>query len=210
MGASAPFLFLLKTMGLLNDKQISKLAELDIFQPYVGEKRRTLDDGTKAISYGLSQAGYDIRLSPKHFLVFNDEGLYRNDLLLDPKLSDPTVPYEQVLTHDQGSSFFELPPFSFGLGTSLELITMPADVMGLCDGKSTYARCGVIINVTPIEPGWSGHLTMHIANPSPFPVRIYANEGIVQVMLYKLDSEVEQAYTGHYQNQGATVQLAAV
>ena len=86
---------------------------------------------------------------------------------------------------------------------------MPASIMGLCDGKSTYARCGIIINVTPIEPGWAGHLTMHIANPTPFPVRIYANEGIVQVMLYQLDGEAE-AYTGHYQNQGAKVQLAAV
>jgi len=197
-------------MTLLNDKQISQLADLDIFQPYVGEKRRTLDDGTKAISYGLSQAGYDIRLSPKHFLVFTDDGDYRPNLVLDPKLSDPTIPYEAVLVHNNNGSFFELPPHSFGLGTSLELISMPPSIMGLCDGKSTYARCGVIINVTPIEPGWAGHLTMHIANPTPFTARIYANEGIVQVMLYQLSSNVEQAYTGHYQNQGATVQLAAV
>jgi len=197
-------------MPLLNDKEISALAELDIFQPYVGEKRRTLDDGTKAISYGLSQAGYDIRLSPKQFLVFTDDGDYRPNLVLDPKLSDPTIPYEAVLVHHQNGCFFELPPHSFGLGTSLELISMPPSIMGLCDGKSTYARCGVIINVTPIEPGWAGHLTMHIANPTPFTARIYANEGIVQVMLYQLSSNVEQAYTGHYQNQGATVQLAAV
>jgi dCTP deaminase len=197
-------------MALLNDKEISKLAELDIFQPYVGEKRRKLDNGTKAISYGLSQAGYDIRLSPKQFLIFSDDGLYRHDFMLDPKLGDPTVPYEATLVHHEGSSYFELSPFSFALGTSLELISMPANIIGLCDGKSTYARCGIIINVTPIEPGWSGHLTMHIANPTPFPVRIYANEGIVQIMLYQLSSDVEQAYTGLYQNQGATVQLAAV
>jgi dCTP deaminase len=197
-------------MALLNDKEISKLAELDIFQPYVGEKRRKLDNGTKAISYGLSQAGYDIRLSPKQFLVFTDDGLYRHDFILDPKLGDPTVPYEATLVHCEGSSYFELPPHSFALGTSLELISMPANIMGLCDGKSTYARCGIIINVTPIEPGWSGYLTMHIANPTPFPVRIYANEGIVQIMLYQLSSDVEQSYTGLYQNQGATVQLAAV
>jgi dCTP deaminase len=197
-------------MPLLNDKEISKLAELDIFQPYVGEKRRKLDDGTKAISYGLSQAGYDIRLSPQQFLIFSDDGLYRHDFTLDPKLSDPTVPYEATLHHGENGSFFELPSFSFALGTSLELITMPANIIGLCDGKSTYARCGVIINVTPIEPGWCGHLTMHIANPSPFPVRIYANEGIVQIMLYQLSSSVEQAYTGAYQNQSAKVQLAAV
>jgi dCTP deaminase len=158
----------------------------------------------------LSQAGYDIRLSPKQFLVFCDDGLYRHDFMLDPKLGDPTVPYEATLVHHEGSSYFELSPHSFALGTSLELISMPANIMGLCDGKSTYARCGIIINVTPIEPGWSGHLTMHIANPTPFPVRIYANEGIVQIMLYQLSSDVEQAYTGLYQNQGATVQLAAV
>lgn len=197
-------------MALLNDKEISKLAELDIFQPYVGEKRRKLDNGTKAISYGLSQAGYDIRLSPKQFLIFSDDGLYRHDFALDPKLGDSTLPYEAALVHHEGSSYFELSPLSFALGTSLELISMPANIMGLCDGKSTYARCGIIINVTPIEPGWSGHLTMHIANPTPFPVRIYANEGIVQIMLYQLSSDVEQAYTGLYQNQGATVQLAAV
>jgi dCTP deaminase len=197
-------------MALLNDKEISKLAELDIFQPYVGEKRRKLDNGTKAISYGLSQAGYDIRLSPKQFLIFSDDGLYRHDFALDPKLGDPTVPYEAALVHHEGSSYFELSPFSFALGTSLELISMPANIIGLCDGKSTYARCGIIINVTPIEPGWSGHLTMHIANPTPFPVRIYAGEGIVQIMLYQLSSDVDQAYTGLYQNQGATVQLAAV
>jgi dCTP deaminase len=195
-------------MPLLSDSQISKLAgSLDIFQPYVGEKRRSLDNGTNAVSYGLSQAGYDIRLSPKQFLVFTDDDRY---LTLDPKRPDPTIPYEGTLVHYEGSSFFELPAFSFALGTSLELITMPNNVMGQCDGKSTYARCGVIINVTPIEPGWSGHLTMHIANPSPFPVRIYANEGIVQVMLYELDEAVGQPYTGLYQNQGATVRLAAV
>jgi len=196
-------------MSFLNDKQISELAELDIFQPYVGEKRRQLDNGIKAISYGLSQGGYDIRLSPKQFLVYS--GLnFQLSVTLDPKAPDPAIPYEATLISLRGSSFFELPAFSFGLGTSLELITMPANVIGLCDGKSTYARCGVITNVTPIEPGWSGHLTMHIANPSPFPVRIYANEGIAQVMLYEFDEPVEKPYTGLYQDQGATVRLAAV
>jgi dCTP deaminase len=196
-------------MGFLNDKQISKLAELDIFQPYVGEKRRQLDNGTKAISYGLSQGGYDTRLSPEQFLVYSGWN-FQLGVTLDPKAPDPAIPYEAALISLGGSSFFELPAFSFGLGTSLELITMPANVIGLCDGKSTYARCGVIINVTPIEPGWSGHLTMHIANPSPYPVRIYANEGIAQVMLYELDEQVEKPYTGLYQDQGATVRLAAV
>lgn len=197
-------------MSLLYDKEIQQLAELDVFLPFVGEKRRMLDNGTKAISYGLSQAGYDIRLSPDQFLVFDGKENKGRKVTLDPKMSDASIPYEAPLVHHEGSSFFILPPHSFGLGVSLELISMPPCIMGLCDGKSTYARCGIIINVTPIEPGWSGHLTMHIANPTPFPARIYANEGIVQVMLYQLNGDVAESYTGNYQNQGANVQLAAV
>jgi dCTP deaminase len=197
-------------MSLLYDKEIAKLAELDIFLPFVGEKRRSLDCGTKAISYGLSQAGYDIRLSPDQFLIFDGKDCKgKSKPTLDPKLM-PITGYEACLNHGPHGSWFVLPPHSFGLGVSLELISMPPSIMGLCDGKSTYARCGIIINVTPIEPGWAGHLTMHIANPTAFPARIYANEGIVQVMLYQLDGAVEEAYSGHYQNQGAKVQLAAV
>jgi dCTP deaminase len=191
---------------LLNDKQIAKLAENDIFLPFVGEKRRTLDNGTKAISYGLSQAGYDIRLSPVSFRVFDKS---QGADTLDPKLM-PMSGYEAPLNHGKEGCWFVLPPHSFGLGVSLELISMPASIMGLCDGKSTYARCGIIINVTPIEPGWAGHLTMHIANPTPFPVRIYAGEGIVQIMLYQLSSDVNQTYTGLYQNQGQEVTLSRV
>lgn len=196
---------------LLNDKEISKLAENDLFMPYVGEKLRTLDDGTKAISYGLSQAGYDIRLSPDSFMVFDGKQFrsWDNKPVLDPKDATFSPSLAPLVTGVHGA-FFVLPPHSFGLGVSLELISMPANIIGLCDGKSTYARCGVIINVTPIEPGWTGHLTMHIANPTAFPVRIYANEGIVQVMLVKLSSDVEHAYTGLYQDQSAKVHLAAV
>lgn len=194
----------------LTDKQISQLAERDIFSPYVGEKRRRLDNGICAISFGLSQAGYDIRLSPNQFLVFDGkEYKGRNKPTLDPKMKEFS-PYDAPLNHGANGSWFILPPHSFGLGVSLELISMPADVIGLCDGKSTYARCGIIVNVTPIEPGWAGHLTMHIANPTAFPARIYANEGIVQVILVQLSSDVAQAYTGHYQNQQAKVHLAAV
>ena len=193
---------------LLNDRQISKLAENDLFMPFVGKKRRTLDNGTKAISYGLSQAGYDLRLSDAEFLVVDKTAGGVPRKWLDPKLADDTIPYDAPLVHKDGSSFFLLPPFSYGLGRSHELISMPPNVIGQCDGKSTYARCGIIINVTPIEPGWAGHLTISISNPTPLPVRIYANEGIVQVMLCPIE-EVGQAYTGLYQN-SARVQLAAV
>lgn len=197
-------------MSLLYDKEIARLAELDVFLPFVGEKRRSLDSGTKAISYGLSQAGYDIRLSPEQFMVFDGkEYKGARKPVLDPKLM-PAIGSEACLNHGMEGSWFILPPHSYGLGVSLELISMPPSVMGLCDGKSTYARCGIIINVTPIEPGWSGHLTMHIANPTAFPARIYANEGIVQVMLYQLNGDVAESYSGHYQNQGAKVRLSAV
>lgn len=193
----------------LVDHQISKLAENDLFMPFVGEKRRMLDNGTKAISYGLSQAGYDLRLSEEEFLIVDkaaNKG--RTKVELDAKLFDNTLPYEAPLIHKDGSSFFRLPPFSYGLGRSLELISMPSNVIGICDGKSTYARCGIIINVTPIEPGWVGRLTISISNPTAFPALIYANEGIVQVMLHSIE-EVGQAYTGPYQN-SATISLPAV
>ena len=86
---------------------------------------------------------------------------------------------------------------------------MPNDVFALCEGKSTYGRCGLIANILPIEPGWSGYLTMCFVNPTDFPIRLYANEGIAQLVLFGIE-EVGEAYTGAYQNQGARVQLAAV
>lgn len=195
-------------MALLSDKEISILAENDILFPFVGEKRRELDNGTKALSYGLSHAGYDLRLSPKGFMVINNNNAVE---ALDVKAFNSSLMYEATPIEELGSTFFVLPPFSYALGVSMELITMPPNIMGICDGKSTYARQGTIINVTPIEPGWSGHLTICIVNPLAFPVRIYANEGIVQIMFARLSSKVNEAYgDGKYQNQGAKVAFAAV
>jgi len=198
---------------LLNDKQISKLAENDIIFPFVGEKRRELDNGTKALSYGLSHAGYDLRLSPKGFMVI-DNAINQSIMPpepLDVKSFDESVMYEASPIEAFGSTYFVLPPHSYALGVSLERISMPNNVMGITDGKSTYARQGTIINVTPIEPGWSGFLTICIINPLAFPARIYANEGIVQITFYQLDSEVGSAYgDGKYQNQQAKVAFAAV
>jgi dCTP deaminase len=194
---------------LLNDKQISILAENDIIFPFIGEKRRELDNGTKALSYGLSHAGYDLRLSPEGFMVI-DNGVSK-DFPLDVKNFDTELMEEQTPRQENGSTFFVLPPFSYALGVSLERISMPNNVMGITDGKSTYARQGTIINVTPIEPGWSGYLTICIVNPLAFPARIYANEGIVQITFYKLDGDVASAYgDGKYQNQQAKVAFAAV
>ena len=194
---------------LLNDKEISILAENDILFPFVGEKTRELDNGTKALSYGLSHAGYDLRLSPEGFMVIDNNVC--KDFPLDVKDFDTELMVEQEPRQEKGSTFFVLPPFSYALGVSVELITMPPNIMGICDGKSTYARQGTIINVTPIEPGWSGHLTICIVNPLAFPCRIYANEGIVQVMFLRLSEAVNQSYgDGKYQNQGANVTFAAV
>jgi dCTP deaminase len=194
---------------LLNDKQISILAENDIIFPFTGEKRRELDNGTKALSYGLSHAGYDLRLSPEGFMVIDNS--VSKDFPLDVKSFDTELMEEQKPRQENGSTFFVLPPFSYALGVSLERISMPNNVMGITDGKSTYARQGTIINVTPIEPGWSGYLTICIVNPLAFPARIYANEGIVQIMFMRLDGDVASAYgDGKYQNQQAKVAFAAV
>ncbi len=194
---------------LLNDKQISILAENDIIFPFVGEKRRELDNGTKALSYGLSHAGYDLRLSQEGFMVIDNS--VSKGVPLDVKDFDTELMEEQKPCQENGSTFFVLPAFSYALGVSLERISMPNNVMGITDGKSTYARQGTIINVTPIEPGWSGYLTICIVNPLAFPARIYANEGIVQIMFAKLDGDVASAYgDGKYQDQQAKVAFAAV
>jgi dCTP deaminase len=195
---------------LLNDRDISALAGNDLFSPYIGEKRKKLENGISALSFGLSHAGYDIRLSDTQFLVVSKE-FSKKKGELDPKLFDSTLPYDAALNHDANGSYFRLPPYSYGLGVSLELISMPEDVIGLCYGKSTYARCGIVINVTPIEPGWSGHLTMCVVNTTGYPAPIYAHEGTLQVVMVRSTSASEHAYgDGKYQNAGAKVQLATV
>jgi dCTP deaminase len=198
-------------MTLLNDKQIAKLAENDIFLPFVGEKRRELDNGTKAISFGLSQAGYDIRLSSAEFLVFKTDG-FGDELarVLDPKDFQGDAYQAKLFEKADGSCYFLLPPHSNGLGISLELISMPNDVLAICQGKSTYARLGLVTNTTPAEPGWSGHFTMCFINPTDFPIRLYANEGVAQFLLIQLSGNVEQAYKGAYQNQKEKVTLSKV
>ncbi len=199
-------------MTLLNDKQISLLAENDIFLPFFGEKRRTLDNGTKAISYGLSQSGYDIRLSSVEFLVyeplFTTENFFDGPIV-DPKNYEANVVVATLEEQEDGSCYFILPPNTYALGTSLELISMPNNVFALCEGKSTYGRCGLIANILPIEPGWIGHLTMCLINPTSTPIRVYANEGIAQLVLFGID-ETSKPYEGIYQKQSSRVQFAAV
>ncbi len=194
-------------MAFLNDKEINKLAELDILMPFVGEKRRTLHD-QPAISYGLSQCGYDIRLSPKQFFVFDNEQFIMSSEALCPK-DNAVRGYDTLLQHNHLGSFFELPPQSIGNGISLERFSMPNDIGANVEGKSTYARLGLIVNTTPIEPSWSGYLTMNFINTSPFPIRLFVEEGIAQVMFFRC-GDVETPYTGQYQGQGQEVTLSKV
>lgn len=194
---------------LLNDNQIAKLAENDIFLPFVGEKRRTLDNGTKAISYGLSQSGYDIRLSSVEFLTFDLMPFEAETKVIDAKNFDLEPQSAELHEQKDGSAYFILPSLSYGLGTSLELISMPDNVFAMVEGKSTYGRCGLIANILPIEPGWTGYLTMCLVNPTAFPIKLYANEGIAQVIMWEIEP-VNKVYEGFYQKQSARVTLAAV
>jgi dCTP deaminase len=188
---------------ILNDKAISALAENDILFPYVGEKVRT-DNGRKVISFGLSQCGYDIRLAPGEFkLLYNTR-----ESCVSPKSSPLDGPL-LASQRDSSGEFFLLPSFSAGAGVSLERFTMPNHVFATVQGKSTYACRGLITNVTPIEPGWCGHLTMCFINPTNNPMRLYANEGIAQVLFYDCGT-VATPYTGVYQDQGATVRATAI
>jgi dCTP deaminase len=149
----------------------------------------------KVISYGPSSYGYDIRCS-NEFKVFRRQGSLEEPV--DPKNFDPSVCEEHV-----GSSCV-IPPNSFVLGVSLEKFRIPSNVLTICLGKSTYARCGVIVNVTPFEPGWEGYATLEFSNSLPLPVRIYANEGVAQVLFLEGDDRCDSTYAdrfGKYQGQ---------
>jgi dCTP deaminase len=145
------------------------------------------------ISYGLSSFGYDIRVG-NQFKVFTD--VY--GVVVDPKAFDP-----KSFVDIQADSCI-IPPHSFALAGTLEYFRIPNDVLVVCLGKSTYARCGIIVNVTPLEPEWCGHLTLEISNTTPLPAKIYANEGLAQLLFFQGDEVPEVTYAqrkGKYQDQ---------
>ncbi len=153
------------------------------------------------ISYGLSHAGYDLRLGDK-MLVFKNT----RNLVVDPKRFKEKEYTQQMFDEVSGCSHFVIPPHSYVLAFSMELMRMPRWLKGRCVGKSTYARCGLVVNTTPVEPGWHGHLTIEIANTSPCPVVAYAGEGIAQMEFETLTGEPEADYGqkgGKYQDQTA-------
>lgn len=160
----------------------------------------------KVISYGVGSFGVDIRLSPKEFKVFK----HLPGEILNPKNFNPDFLYNAELQHNDYGEYFILPHHTYGLGVSLERIEIPNNIEVLFIGKSTYARCGIIVNMTPGEAGWTGHLTIEISNASDADAMIFANEGICQALFFE-GEETSITYEGRkYQDQKEEVTLARV
>ena len=176
-----------------SDRWIRRMAvEKGMIKPFEDRQVRK-----GAISYGLSSYGYDIRIADE-FKIFTNI----NTTIVDPKRFDP-----RSFVDYQGEVAL-IPPNSFALGRSVEYFKIPRNVLTICVGKSTYARCGIITNVTPFEPEWEGYVTLEISNTTPLPARIYANEGIAQVLFFESDETCETSYAdrqGKYQGQQGIV-----
>ena len=210
----------LRPAGPIPDWRIRQLAAEGMISPFEPGKVRELrcEDGLpilsfdgnriQAISYGTSSYGYDLRLSPYEFRIFQ----HVPGLIVDPKVFDDRCLVPAKLHVDQldGSFFFILPAHTYALGVVIERLKLPANVTAQFIGKSTYARCGVIVNLTPGEAGWEGYLTLEMSNSSGADCRIYANEGICQALFYE-GVPCDQPYgDGKYQGQAAGVTLARV
>jgi len=175
-----------------NDRWIIEMARnYQMIQPFSEKQVRT-----GVISYGVSSYGYDIRIADEFRII--PPNIVHSGKCIDPKSFDASI--FEVVTGET----CVLHPNSYLLGRSVEYFKMPQKVLGICAGKSTYARCGIIVNVTPLEPEWEGFITMAIANASPLPVKIYANEGIAQIMFLESDKPAQTTYRdkgGKYQGQ---------
>lgn len=176
-------------MGLKPDHWIRKMAlERGMIEPFVENQVRQ-----GVISYGVSSYGYDMRVADE-FKVFTN--VY--NAIVDPKEFAPNS------FVDFKGDVCVIPPNSFALARSMEYFRIPRSVLTVCLGKSTYARCGLIVNVTPFEPQWEGYVTLEISNTTPLPAKVYANEGIAQVLFFEGDEECETSYAdkkGKYQGQ---------
>ncbi len=176
-------------MGLKPDKWIKKMAlEQRMIEPFEEGQIRN-----GVISFGTSSYGYDIRVADE-FKIFTNI----NSAIVDPKNFDP-----RSMVDFRGEVCI-IPPNSFALGRTVEYFRIPSNVLTICLGKSTYARCGIIVNVTPFEPEWEGYVTLEISNTTPLPAKIYANEGIAQVLFFEGDEPCEMTYAmkkGKYQGQ---------
>jgi dCTP deaminase len=178
-------------MGLKPDHWIKKMAlERRMIEPFIDSQVRN-----GVISYGVSSYGYDIRVADE-FKIFTNV----HSAVVDPKHFDPKSMV------DFKGEICVIPPNSFALARTIEYFRIPRGVLTVCLGKSTYARCGIIVNVTPFEPEWEGYVTLEISNTTPLPARIYSNEGIAQVLFFEADEECLISYAdkkGKYQKQQA-------
>jgi dCTP deaminase len=201
-------------MTILSDKSIRKLCSgsKPMIEPFEPKQVRYINDPfpsstgendvpRKVISYGVSSYGYDIRCA-REFKVFTNI----NSTIIDPKNFDP-----KSFVEVEGDSCI-IPPNSFALARTIEYFRIPRNVLTICLGKSTYARCGIIVNVTPFEPEWEGYVTLEFSNTTPLPAKIYANEGCAQVLFFEGDRPCETSYAdrdGKYQGQtGVTLPKA--
>ena len=181
------------SVSIKSDKWIRRMAQehgmIEPFEP--GQVREA--NGQRIVSYGTSSYGYDIRCSNEFKLFTN-----LNSTIVDPKNFDPNS------FVDIKADFCIIPPNSFALARTVEYFRIPRNVLTVCLGKSTYARCGIIVNVTPFEPEWEGFVTLEFSNTTPLPAKIYANEGIAQVIFFESDEVCETSYKdrgGKYQGQ---------
>jgi dCTP deaminase len=183
-------------MSIKSDKWIRRMAAKGMIEPFeAGQVRER--EGKRIVSYGTSSYGYDIRCADE-FKIFTNI----NTAIVDPKGFDP-----RSFVDYQGEVAL-IPPNSFALGRSVEYFKIPRNVLTICVGKSTYARCGIITTVTPFEPEWEGYVTLEISNTTPLPAKIYANEGIAQVLFFESDEACQVSYAdrqGKYQGQQGIV-----
>jgi dCTP deaminase len=180
-------------MSIKSDRWIKQMStEYQMIDPFEPNQIKVMD-GKKIVSYGVSSYGYDVRCA-NEFKIFTNI----NSAIVDPKAFD-------------GNSFIDvqsdvciIPPNSFALARTVEYFRIPRKVLTICLGKSTYARCGIIVNVTPLEPEWEGHVTLEFSNTTNLPAKIYANEGVAQMLFLESDEECETSYkdrSGKYQGQ---------
>ena len=180
-------------MSIKSDKWIRRMAtEHKMIEPFEPGQVKEVN-GRRIVSYGTSSYGYDIRCADEFKLFTN-----LNSTIVDPKEFD-----EKNFVDVKGASVV-IPPNSFALARTIEYFRIPRNVLTICLGKSTYARCGILVNVTPFEPEWEGYVTLEFSNTTPLPAKIYANEGVAQVVFFESDEVCETSYKdrgGKYQGQ---------
>jgi len=185
-------------MNIKSDEWIREQSEkMGLIEPFIPHQVKRTEDGSPLVSYGLSSYGYDLRVADE-FKVFTN--VYNT--IVDPKHFSPDS------FVDIKGPFCIIPGNSFALARSIEYFRIPRDVLTLCIGKSTYARCGIIVNVTPFEPEWEGYVTIEISNTTPLPAKIYSDEGIAQVLFFQSDSSCLTSYkdrNGKYMKQEGIV-----